>query len=80
MWEVVGYDKSFIKQENGGYEAYNLHLIRPYAPGVNCEGKRCRTVWYRAHEISYVPVLGETVFVETEQRGKYTVVVDIIKM
>lgn len=80
MWTVVGFDKSFVKQGEGGYEAYNLHCTRPYSPGVNCDGIKTKCFWFRAHEVSYIPRVGERVFVEVEQRGKYTVVVDIIRM
>lgn len=80
MWEVIGYEKNFVDNGSGGYEAYNLYLKKPLNPDQNCEGCKCKTVWYRAHEIPYVPALGDQVFVETEQRGKFNVTVDIIRV
>ena len=78
MWEVIGYEKSFVQREGqNGYEAFNLHVKKPVSPGPNAEGCRCRTFWYRAHEISYVPNVGDTVIIETELRGKYEIIRDI---
>lgn len=84
MWEVIGFEISDITPKDGGaaYRACELWLAKDYKPGEKtaCQGKRCKRVWYRMSEITYQPVLGETVLVETEVRGKYEFVADIQKL
>ena len=81
MWEVIGYEKQFIQREGqAGYEAYNLYVKKALPLAPNCEGERCKTYWYRAHEFGYAPHVGDTVIVETELRGKYEIIRDIQKI
>ncbi|MBQ8239832.1 MAG: hypothetical protein IJZ38_03180 [Bacteroides sp.] len=81
MWEVIGFEKSFVQRDQqSGYEAITLHVKKPVQPGSNAAGCRCKSYWYRAHEISYVPQVGDTVIVETEVRGKYEIIRDIQKI
>ena len=81
MWEVIGFEKSFVQRDGQpGYVAINLHVKKPVTPGPNAEGCRCKTYWYREHEINYTPCVGDTVIVETEVRGKYEVIRDISKI
>lgn len=84
MWEVIGYEKSYIQPKDNGapYWACELWVAKPYKSGENTEsaGKRCKRVWYRMSEIPYEPVLGQTVLIETSVRGKYEFVDDIQAM
>lgn len=75
MWEVIGYEL----QENDAGEVISVTMfaIKPYKEGQGT-GKRARRVWYRANEIPYVPQVGDRVMIETETRGKYEIVTDII--
>lgn len=77
MWEVIGFEL----QENDAGEVVSVTLfaIKPYKEGQGV-GKRARRVWYRASEISYMPVVGDQVMIETETRGKYEIVTDVIKL
>lgn len=81
MWEVIGFEKQFIQREGKpGYEAYNLYVKKSLPVMLNCEGERCKTYWYRAAEVAYVPSVGDAVLIETELRGKYEIVRDIQKI
>lgn len=75
MWEVIGFEL----QENDAGEVVSVTMfaIKEYKPGQGT-GKRARRVWYRANEIPYIPVVGERVMIETETRGKYEIVTDVI--
>lgn len=75
MWEVIGYEL----QENDAGEVVSVTMfaIKAYKEGQGT-GKRARRVWYRANEISYLPVVGDRVMIETETRGKYEIVTDVI--
>ena len=81
MWEVIGYEKSFVQRDaQAGYEAFNLYVKKPVKPSPGAEGCKCRSFWFRAHEINYIPQVGDTVIVETEVRGKYEIILDIQKV
>lgn len=75
MWEVIGFEL----QENDAGEVMSVTMfaIKPYKEGQG-QGKRARRVWYRYNAIPYMPQLGERVMIETETRGKYEIVTDII--
>lgn len=73
MWEVLGFEKQ--EDDAGEVMAYTVHLAKDYRTGG--EGKRTKRVWYRTSEQGYKPVVGQTVMVETEVRGKYEALVDI---
>lgn len=74
MWEVVGYEKA---TKNDGSISYTVYATKPFKAADGCEGKKARRVWYRAQDISYVPVVGDVVIIETEMHGKFESVVDI---
>ena len=76
MWEVIGYET----QENDAGEVVSitLYAVKPYKADQG-EGKKARRVWYRAAEIGYRPMLGDSIMIETEIRGKYEIVTDIIQ-
>lgn len=76
MWEVVGYE--YQANDAGEVTSYTLFAVKDYKPGQGT-GKKARRVWYRAAEIGYTPVLGDQIMIETETRGKYEIVTDIIK-
>ena len=75
MWEVIGYEL----QENDAGEVISVttFAVKAYKEGQGT-GKRARRVWYRANEISYLPMVGDRVMIETETRGKYEIVTDVI--
>lgn len=75
MWEVIGYEL----QENDAGEVVSVTMfaIKAYKEGQGT-GKRARRVWYRANEIPYMPMVGDLVMIETETRGKYEIVTDVI--
>lgn len=77
MWEVIGYEV----QRNAENIATGITMfaIKPYKEGAG-EGSKARRVWYRPQEISYKPVLGDKVCIDTETRGKYEIVTDIYKV
>lgn len=78
MWEVIGYEKSITRKEGQqDYESFRIYVKKPVKPGPNAEGEKCRSYWYKAHEIDYVPQVGDKIFVETETFGKFEVVTDI---
>lgn len=76
MWEVVGYECQV--NDEGDVISVTLYAVKPYKPDQGT-GKKARRVWYRAAEIGYMPVLGDQIMIETETRGKYEIVTDIIK-
>ena len=81
MWEVIGYERSVVQREGqASYTAVNLHVKKPVLPGTDAAGCRCKTYWYREHEVVYAPCVGDTVIIETELRGKFEVVRDIQKV
>ena len=77
MWEVIGFE---LQQNDAGeVTSVTLFAIKPYKEGQGV-GQRARRVWYRANEINYIPQVGEKVMIETETRGKYEIVTDVIKL
>ena len=81
MWEVIGYERSIVQKDGQpAYTAVNLHVKKPVQPGADADGCRCKTYWYREHEVAYAPGVGDTVIIETELRGKFEVVRDIQKI
>lgn len=76
MWEVVGYE--FQENDAGEVVSITLYAVKPYKQGQGV-GQKARRVWYRAAEIDYKPALGDPIMIETETRGKYEIVTDIIK-
>ena len=77
MWEVIGFEL----QENdaGKVTSVTLFAVKAYKEGQGV-GKRARRVWYRTSEIDYMPVVGDSVMIETETRGKYEIVTDVFKV
>lgn len=76
MWEVIGYE--FQENDAGEVISITLYAVKPYKQGQG-EGQKARRVWYRAAEIGYKPQLGDRIMIETETRGKYEIVTDIIQ-
>ena len=74
MWEVIGFETQV--NDEGKVMSYTLYAVKDFSEGKG-SGKRCRRVWYRSSEISYVPLLGDRVLIESELRGKYEAVIDI---
>lgn len=77
MWEVIGFEKD-VKPD--GSVAYTLYATKDFNQAENRQGKKCRSEWYRAANIGYIPVIGDLVMIETEARGKYQVITDIYRM
>lgn len=73
MWEVIGFETQ--EDDAGQVTAYTVHLTKEYRAGGT--GKRSKRIWYRKSEHTYEPVVGQTVMVETEVRGKFEALVDI---
>lgn len=75
MWEVIGYEVQ--ESDSGEIVSITMFATKSYKEGQG-NGKRARRVWYRYAEIPYMPEIGELVMIETETRGKYEIVTDII--
>ena len=74
MWEIIGYEEQ--KNEEGQLTGITIYSVKPYRKDQGV-GSRSRRDWYRPSEIEYRPKVGDKVFIETEVRGKYTIVMDI---
>lgn len=74
MWEVIGFESQ--RNDAGEVVAYTVYATKPFKgdPGA---GSKARRIWYRTSEISYQPVLGDRIYIDTETRGKYEIVTDI---
>lgn len=74
MWEVIGFESQ--KNDAGEKIAYTVYAVKPFRgdPGT---GQKVRRIWYRTSEIAYQPVLGDRIYIDTETRGKYEIIVDI---
>lgn len=76
MWEVIGFE--FQENDAGEVVSVTLYAVKPYKQGQGV-GQKARRVWYRAAEIGYKPQLGDRIMIETETRGKFEIVTDIIQ-
>lgn len=77
MWEVIGYECR--KSEDGVVLSYTVHCVRPYADGAGF-GQRTCSEWFNAERVHYVPMVGDRIHIDKEQRGKYLMITDIYVM
>lgn len=78
MWEVIGYETNV--DENGTPYAYTVYAVKNMKSSDTVAGQKCRRIWYRSVEIQYVPMIGDSVIIDTETRGKFEVVTDIVRV
>lgn len=81
MWEVIGYESA--KNEEGLVKSYTLYAKKPVTT-QDGDGCMCKRFWYSVSVCSYVPAVGDSVFIATEVRGlpgkQYECVADIVRI
>ena len=66
-WKVVGWERTLSEK---GTEGCRLYIETKLQPGADGEGVVTGRVWFNPEHVKYVPELGQSIIIVTDERNR----------